>query len=80
MTVKYSLSEIVHYHRKRANLSRKALADLAGVGKTAIYDVEKGKPTVRWSTITAILRVLNIEVHWVSPLMNDYEKSLSKDA
>jgi serine/threonine-protein kinase HipA len=41
----YKLSEIVLFHRKKSGLTRNQLADLAGVGKTVIYDIEKGKET-----------------------------------
>lgn len=80
MAAKNELREVIHYHRKQANLSRKALADLAGVGKTTIYDLENGKLTARWSTIVAVLQVLNIEIKFASPLMHDYEKSTGEDA
>ena len=77
---KKQLSDIVHYHRKEAGLSRKDLAMLAGVGKTAVFDLEHGKKTMRWSTIMAILYVLNIKIEFASPLMERYEKSTRKDA
>jgi DNA-binding XRE family transcriptional regulator len=38
----YEISDIVLFHRKKSGLSRNQLADLAGVGKTVIYDIEKG--------------------------------------
>lgn len=75
MAVNYNLHNIVKYHRDQAKLSRTELADLAGVGKTVIYDLEKGKKSMRWSTITAILHALNIEIIFDSPLMDNYEKS-----
>ena len=75
MTVNYNLSKIVYFHRKKAGLSRVELAQLAGVGKTVIYDIEKGKRSVRWDTIQAILQVLNISIEYKSPLMELYEKS-----
>jgi DNA-binding XRE family transcriptional regulator len=37
------ISEIVLFHRKKSGLTRNQLADLAGVGKTVIYDIENGK-------------------------------------
>jgi len=79
MSVNYSLQDIIIYHRKHAKLSRKDLADLAGVGKTVIYDLEKGKQTVKWSSITPILNALNIGISFNSPLMQEYEKNFSKD-
>ena len=44
------------------------LANLAGVGKTTVFDIEKNKETVRWNTLLAILKVLNIEVQFKSPI------------
>lgn len=64
-----SLSEIVKLHRKQAGLTQKGLADLAGVGKTVIYDIESGKETVQLDTIKKVLTVLNIKIKFESPLM-----------
>ena len=69
------LGKIISFHRKKSGLSRIELAHLAGVGKTVIYDVEHGKSTVQWETITKILKVLNISIHFESPFMHQYEKS-----
>jgi DNA-binding XRE family transcriptional regulator len=79
MTVN-NIHNIVFFHRKKANLNRKQLADLAGVGKTSIYDLEKGKKTLRWSTIMAVLKALNIKIIFKSPLMAQYEESRGSDA
>ncbi len=73
------LHKIILFHRKQAKLSREELAELAGVGKTVIYDLEKGKKTVRWSTITSVLHALNIKIQFHSPLMDEYEKSFNKN-
>lgn len=73
------LSKIIKFHRKQSGLTQKGLADLAGVGKTVIYDIEKGKETIQLDTIKKILVVLNIKVKFESPLMHlmreDDEKS-----
>jgi len=65
----YKISEIVLFHRKKSGLTRNQLADLAGVGKTAIYDIEKGKETIRFSTLQKVLKTLNIRIVFTSPLM-----------
>ena len=77
MAENINIHKIVYFHRTQAGLSRKELADLADVGKTVIYDLEKGKKTMRWSTINKILLALNINIHFSSPLMTQYEKSNS---
>lgn len=68
------ISKIIHHHRRKASLTQKALADLAGVGKTAIFDIEKGKEGIRMETLFKVLKVLNISVQWESPLMKDYRE------
>ncbi len=65
----YKMSEIVLFHRKKSGLTRNQLADLAGVGKTTIYDIEKGKETIRFLTLQKVLKALNIKITFTSPLM-----------
>ena len=65
----YKISDIVLFHRRKSGLSRNQLADLAGVGKTAIYDIEKGKETIRFLTLQKVLKALNIKITFTSPLM-----------
>tara|TARA_Y100000588_G_scaffold262239_1_gene276853 strand:- start:403 stop:630 length:228 start_codon:yes stop_codon:yes gene_type:complete len=61
------IANIVHYYRKQSGLSQQELARLAGVGKTVIYDIEKGKESVRLSTLLKILDVLNIQMTFETP-------------
>lgn len=63
------ISDIILFHRKKSGLSRNQLADLAGVGKTIIYDIEKGKETIRFSSLQKVLKALNIKITFTSPLM-----------
>ncbi len=63
------IAEIVRFHRKQSGLSRKQLADMAGVGKTVIFDIENGKETIRFSTLKKVLTALNIKMNLESPLM-----------
>jgi len=63
------IAEIVRFHRKQSGLSRKQLADMAGVGKTVIFDIENGKETIRFSTLKKVLTALNIKINLESPLM-----------
>jgi HTH-type transcriptional regulator/antitoxin HipB len=61
------IAKIVHYCRKQSGLSREELAKLSGVGKTVIYDIEKGKETVQLNTLLKILDVLNIRMKFETP-------------
>jgi y4mF family transcriptional regulator len=69
------LAEVIRMHRKAAKLSRVQLSELAGVGKTVIYDIEKGKESVQLDTLRKILRVLNIKIVLTSPLMENLTNS-----
>lgn len=70
-----TIGRIVQFHRKQAGLSRIALADIAGVGKTVVFDIEKGKQTVRFNTLLKILGALNISLIMDGPLMERFEES-----
>ncbi|MDE0659571.1 MAG: helix-turn-helix domain-containing protein [Gammaproteobacteria bacterium] len=63
------LGDVVRFHRRRGGLSQHELADLAQIGKTSVFDIEKGKPTVRLATLMAVLGVLNIDLMLDGPLM-----------
>jgi HTH-type transcriptional regulator/antitoxin HipB len=64
----FDLGLFIKEHRKVAGLTQLELANLAGVGKTTVFDIEKNKETVRWNNLLAILKVLNIEVQFKSPI------------
>lgn len=64
------LASLIRKHRKAAKLSQVQLAEMAGVGKTAVFDLEKGKETVQLDTLRKILAVLNIKVQLISPFLN----------
>jgi len=71
MAQSQKLAEIIRLHRKAANLSRIQLAELAGVGKTVVYDIEKGKESVQLDTLQKIFKVLNIKIVLTSPIMDN---------
>jgi HTH-type transcriptional regulator / antitoxin HipB len=50
------VGKMIRFHRKKSGLSQEGLSKLAGLGKTVIFDIEKGKLTVRFETL---LKVLN---------------------
>ena len=68
------LADVIRMHRKAARLSRDKLAEMSGVGKTVIYDIEKGKETIQLDTLRKILGVLNIRIELTSPLMDSLRK------
>ena len=70
-----NIAEIILFHRDRAGLSRNQLAELAGVGKTVIFDIERGKKSVRYDTLLRVLNALNIKIHFDSPLMEVFRET-----
>lgn len=64
----FDLGALIKGHRKKAGLTQLELANLAGLGKTTVFDIEKNKETVRLNNLFAVLRVLNIKVEFKSPL------------
>lgn len=64
----FDLGLFIRVHRKQAGLTQLQLANLAGLGKTTVFDIEKNKETVNWNKLLAVLKVLNIEVKFISPI------------
>jgi HTH-type transcriptional regulator/antitoxin HipB len=62
------LGNYIRTLRKKSGLTQIQLAEMVGVGKSVIYDLEKGKETVQLSTLVKILSGLNIKVKLLSPL------------
>jgi len=57
------LSKSIRIRRRQLRLNQTELAALAGVGPVFIYDLEHGKPTVRFDKLLAVLDVLGLELH-----------------
>ena len=64
----FNLGTLIKDHRKEAGLTQLELANLAGVGKTTVFDIEKNKETIRFNNLLVVLKVLNIKVEFISPL------------
>lgn len=72
----YRLGALIRFHRKKSGLSQSELGHLSGLGKTVIFDVEKGKLSVRFDTLLKILHVLNIKIEFKSQLMSLFNEGL----
>lgn len=64
---------LVRNVRKKSGLTQLQLADLAGIGKTAVFDLEKGKATIELKTLLAVLQILNIKISLETPFSNSSE-------
>jgi len=69
------IATMVNYYRKQSGLSQQELATLAGVGKTVIFDIEKGKQSVRLDTLLKVLDVLNIRMRFEPPFTQTTDKN-----
>lgn len=67
------IGNTIRFYRKQSGLSQQELAKLAGVGKTVVFDIEKGKLSVQIDTLLKILQVLNIKITLETPFPNTEE-------
>jgi HTH-type transcriptional regulator/antitoxin HipB len=56
------LGQAIRLRRKALSLTQKGLADYAGVGVAFLYDLEKGKASVRLDKVLDVLRILGLEM------------------
>lgn len=63
------IGQMVRYYRKKQGLTLHGLAAKAGVGKTVIFDVEHGKPTVRLNILLKLLKALDIKLSFKTGTM-----------
>ena len=68
------LANMIRFHRKRSGLTQLELAEMAGVGKNMVYELENGKQSVQLDKLFNVLRVLNIECTFQSPLSESFLK------
>ena len=61
------IAKMVRYFRKQSGISQQQLAELAGIGKTVVFDIEKGKATVQLDSLLKVLAVLNIKLQLETP-------------
>lgn len=70
----YEIGKIIRLHREKAKLTQLELAELSGVGKTVIFDIEKGKSTVKLETLLKVFNSLNISLILNSPIIDNLER------
>jgi len=61
------IAKTVLFCRKQSGLSQQELAKLAGVGKTVVFDIEKGKESVQVNTLLKVFAILNIRMKLETP-------------
>ena len=63
-----NIAQLVLVCRKHARLTQSELAELAGVGKTVIFDIEQGKTSIQLDTLQKVLSILNIQMILKPPM------------
>jgi transcriptional regulator with XRE-family HTH domain len=63
-----NISGIVKSLRKSSGLTQKELANMAGVGKTLVFEIEHGGTKVSLANLLKILKVLNTKVTLTPPI------------
>lgn len=63
-----NIAQLVLVCRKHAGLTQFELAELAGVGKTVIFDIEQGKTSIQLDTLQKVLSILNIQMILKPPM------------
>ncbi len=66
-----AVAHAVLTHRRKAGLSRRELAEAAGVSESAIYNVEKMSSGVRLETLLRLFTILNIRMRLEGPFMDE---------
>ncbi|OFX24415.1 MAG: hypothetical protein A2V77_13510 [Anaeromyxobacter sp. RBG_16_69_14] len=69
------IASFVRERRTANGLTQRELAELAGVGPRAIWDLERGKPTLRTDVVNAVLRVFGKTLGIVDAPRGDGEVS-----
>lgn len=72
------IGKMIQYHRKKCGLTQQRLGQLAGVGKTVVFNIEHGTKTVKLSTLLKLLFALNIKISFTSPLMAQFEGTVNE--
>lgn len=72
------IGKMIRFHRKKSGVTQEELGKFAGLGKTVVFDIEKGKLSVKLDTLLKILNVLNIKIDFSSPFMKSFEGRLNE--
>lgn len=57
-----TLGDIIHATRKRMKLSQQKFADLTGVGRRFISELENGKPTLEFGLVLQVCEAAGIDI------------------
>jgi y4mF family transcriptional regulator len=74
------IGEFVRTRRKARGFSQEELAELAGVGRSFVSDLEQAKPTVRMDAVNKVLFVFGKTLGIVDAPKDESDENASSDS
>jgi HTH-type transcriptional regulator/antitoxin HipB len=68
------LGSLVSFHRKKAGLTQMQLAELAGVSRFIVQELEAGKGRTTWKHLESVLQALNLRFEPSGPLVDEWRQ------
>tara|TARA_R110002111_G_scaffold149305_1_gene216336 strand:- start:15 stop:254 length:240 start_codon:yes stop_codon:yes gene_type:complete len=68
------LGSLVRFHRKKAGLTQTQLAELAGVSRFIVQELEAGKGRTTWKHLESVLEALNLSFEPSGPLVDEWRQ------
>ncbi len=56
------IGKAVRVRRKQLHIDQQTVADLAGVSRKAVSDIERGKPTIRFDVLARVLTAVGLKI------------------
>ena len=57
-----AIGRAVRARRKQLLVDQQTVADLAGVSRKAVSDIERGKPTIRFDVLAKVLTAVGLQI------------------
>ncbi len=57
-----AIGRAVRSRRKQLLVDQQTVADLAGVSRKAVSDIERGKPTIRFDVLAKVLTAVGLQI------------------
>jgi len=67
------IGSLIVFHRKKAGLTQIELAQLSGVSRFVVQDIEAGTGRTTWKNLEAVLHSLNLELEPKGPLVDEWQ-------
>lgn len=73
------LFSIIRYHRKKTKLNQTELAEMSGVSRSVVQDIEAGRDRISLKNLLQILSTLNIQLKANGPLQAQWEADFKNE-